>query len=155
MNVETNFLGCFVSGPSVNWDDDAAVKDSAKEQGRFFRTYIWGEEGICDALKKLKHSDYGSDLAIILFQFYLNPIPYELDNLKEIESYRKKEKSIGIPIVVNQDNFFCRTDAERRGFLKTSILEKLDLLEDVVKNKKLDSNIKKLKSDLEILFSLK
>jgi hypothetical protein len=29
-----------------------------------FSPYIWGEKGISDTLKKLKHKDYGKDLAL-------------------------------------------------------------------------------------------
>ena len=149
MDSENNLLGCFASGPTVKWEDDQKTKDAATEKGKLFRTYIWGTEGICSTLKILNHQDYGKDLFRILFQFYLNPIPLELANLKEIESYRKKEKSIGIAIIVNDDNFFNKPEAGRRLFLRGSIFEKLCLLEDVVKKKKLDTDIGKLKIDLE------
>ena len=88
---------------------------------------------------------------MILFQFYVNPIPYMLESLKEIEGYRKKEKSIGIPIIITDDNFFNRTEAERYRFLKESMLKKLDLLAEVIKKKKLDTNIELLKANLEKL----
>ena len=81
----------------------------------------------------------------------VNPIPYMLENLKEIEGYRKKEKAIGIPIIITDDNFFNRTEAERYYFLKESMLKKLDLLAEVIKKKKLDTNVELLKSDLEKL----
>ncbi|MCH8622567.1 hypothetical protein [Undibacterium sp. TS12] len=152
MNSEAIFLGCFVSGPSVNWDDDQRTKEQAKEKGGVFRTYIWGDAGISKILKKLRSSDYGSGLNIILFQFYLNPLPYELNNLKEIENYRKKEKSIGIPIIANSENFFDREENERYQFLRSAILGKISLLENVVKRNKLDFNVEKLRADLGRIF---
>ena len=137
MNItDDNILGCYVS--STIGDD----------KGSLFRSYIWGKNGICEFLKKPKWKTYGNDLAIVLFQFYVNPIPYLLQHLEEIESYRKKEKSIGIPVIINEDNFFNKTEKERYDFLKQSILQKIDLLSEVVKQKKLDTKIELLKEDI-------
>jgi len=97
----------------------------------------------------LTNETYGKDLMIILFQFYVNPLPIELQNLKEIEPYRKKEKAIGIPIIVNDENFFSKSEEGRYNFLKQSILQKLDLLAEVVKKKKLDTNMEQLKTDVQ------
>lgn len=46
------------------------------ERGEIFRTYVWGEGKIAEILKPLKYKKYGADLTVILFQFYVNPIPY-------------------------------------------------------------------------------
>jgi len=151
MNDNSNILGCYVSISSGNYDDDLKTKEIASEQGKLFRSHIWGEKGICDTFKKLKREDYGSDMMLILFQFYVNPLPIQLQNLKEIESYRKKEKSIGIPIIVTEKNFFCKSENARHDFLYQSIIQKLDTLADVVKKKKLDTKITLLKSDLQKL----
>lgn len=140
MEDKINLLGCYVS--SMNGDSN----------GDLFRDYIWGVKGIDSTLKKLKHEDYGESLVLILFQFYVNPIPYLQQNLKEIESYRKKEKAIGIPIIITDENFFSKSEEERYNFLKQSILQKLDLLAEVVKKRKLDTNMELLKSDLSKLF---
>ena len=136
MMNESNIFGCFAS---------TSLGD---EQGALFRTYIWGEKGISETLKKLRYENYGIDMKRILFQFYVNPIPYELQNIKEIEAYRKREKSIGIPIVINDENFFSKSEEGRFSFLKQSILLKLVLLAEVVNKKKLDTNVEKLKTDL-------
>jgi len=141
MEEKINILGCYVS--SMNGDDN----------GDLFRQYIWGEKGICDTLKKLKHKDYGKDMMMILFEFYVNPIPYLLQNLKEIDSYRKNEKSIAVRIVVTDENFFSKSEEGRYSFLKQSVLQKLDLLAEVVKKKKLDTKMDLLKSDLQKLLS--
>lgn len=137
MNDNEKILGCFVS---------ANIGDA---MGPEFRSYIYGENKIEKTLKILKNKDYGQDLKLILFQFYINPIPYLLNNLKEIESYRKKEKSIGIPIVINEDNFFSKNESERYDFIRESLLQKIDLLAEVSKKNKLDINIELLKSDLK------
>ena len=149
MNDTENIFGCFVSYPSLMYDATEQEKLNAQEQGDFFYIYIWGEQGVSNILKKLKHEDYGNDLKLILFQFYVNPIPYELEHLEPIERYRKKEKSIGIPIVVNDDNFFSKSEKERYHFLQQSIFEKMDLLAEVVRHKKLDTKMDLLKSDLK------
>ena len=155
MEEKDKFLGCFVSCQAVIFDESKSEKDRitkqeiASKECKLFRTYIWGEKGISDILKKLNNEDYGKDLAIILFQFYLKPIPYLSQKLKEIESYRKKERAIGIPIIVTDQNFFSQSEEERYSLLKHCILQKLDLLAEVVKKKKLDTKIELLKSDLK------
>lgn len=147
----SSIFGCFVNRSSVHWDDDQKVKDAVAEQGELFCTYIWGNNGLCETLKKLDCSNYGTDLKIILFQFYVSPIPYLLDKMKEIGNYRKKEKSIGIPVIVNNDNFFSKQEEERWLFLKSAIFQKLSLLEVVIKKKKLDTNIEQIKRDIHAL----
>ncbi len=149
MNDTKNIFGCFVSATQPYPDASQEEKDLALEQGRVFRSYIWRDNGICDTLKKLKHEDYGKDLKLVLFQFYVNPLPFQMQNLKAIESYRKREKSIGIPIIINVENFFSKSDRERYGFLTQSVMQMLDLLTEVVKKKKLDTKVEVLKSDLQ------
>ncbi len=138
------FGGYFQLGfdPRLKEEDFMAL---AKE----FKPYIWGETGICDFLKTLKFEDYGADLELALFQFYVKPTTIERQRLKPIEAYRKSEKSIGIPVIVDDENFFSRSEKDRYGFLKQSILQKMDLLAEVVKKKKLDTKIQLLRSDLE------
>lgn len=154
MNNIENLLGCYVSYPSLMYDATEIQKQKAREEGDLFSIYIWGNEGISDTLKKLKYENYGNDMNLILLEFYVNPIPYLRQNLKEIESYRKKEKAIGIPIIVTDENFFSKTEEERYRFLKEAILNKMDLLENVVKKKKLDTDVKKLKADIDRILQL-
>ncbi|WP_320982825.1 hypothetical protein, partial [Bacteroides sp.] len=130
MNNIENLLGCYVSYPSLMYDATEIQKQKAREEGDLFSIYIWGNEGISDTLKKLKYENYGNDMNLILLEFYVNPIPYLRQNLKEIESYRKKEKAIGIPIIVTDENFFSKTEEARYRFLKEAILNKMDLLEN-------------------------
>lgn len=151
--MEDNIFGCFVSVTQPYADAKQELKNLALEQGRLFRMYIWGDQGICPTLKKLIYKDYGEDLRLALFQFYVNPLPVEMQNLKQIESYRKKEKAIGIPIIITDENFFSKSEKDRQDFLKQSILQKLDLLTEVVKKRKLDTNMDLLKSDLNTLLS--
>jgi hypothetical protein len=148
MEEKDKFLGCYVCYPSLIYGANEKEKEFSRNQGDLFGTYIWGEKGISDTLKKLRNETYGQDLAIILFQFYLKPIPYLLQNLKEIENYRKSEKSIGIPIIVTDENFFRKPEEGRCSFLKQSILQKLEVLAEVIKKKRLDTKIELLKSDI-------
>src|SRR5690606_34001733 len=120
-----------------------------RKKGQEFRTYVWSETGIDHILKKLNNEDYGQDIKLILFQFYLNPLPIELKGIKDIENYRKKEKSIGIPIIITDENFYGESEEGRYNFLKQSIFQKMNILEEVVKKKKLDTNMNLLKSNLE------
>ncbi len=154
MVEEKNILGCFVSYPSLMYDATEEQRANAKNQGDLFRTYIWGEKGICDTLKKLNNEDYGKDLKLALFQFNVNPMLIVKQALKEIEPYRKNERAIGIPIIITDENFFNKSEEERYRFLKVSILQKMDLLAEVVKKKKLDTNIELLKADLEKILKI-
>lgn len=149
MSNDKNIFGCYVSITQTPPDADLQTKDLATEQGRLFRNYVWGENGICQIIKNLNQENYGKDLKLALFQFYVNPIPMMEKVLKEIENYRKNEKSIGIPIIVNEENFFSKSEKGRYNFLKESILQKLDLPAEVVKKKKLDTKMELLKSDLQ------
>jgi len=145
-------LGCFVSGPALYPEYiGTETQKEAKQKGEVFTGYIWGPLGIRDPLNRLKRRDYGKDLDFALFKFYLLPLIEELVVLKDIERYRPKERAIGIPIIIHDDNFFNRSDFERRKFLKDVILEKLDLLAVVIKRNKLDTNIALLRSDVEKL----
>lgn len=148
MENNKNIFGCFVSYQALSYKSKETEKLKSKEQGDLFRSYIWGEKGISTDLKRINNEDYGKDLMMILFQFYINPIEQELMKLKEIESYRKKEKAIGIPIIVNDENFFNQNEKNRILFLKESIINKILLVEKVVKKRQLDTNIEKLKLDL-------
>lgn len=142
-----NIFGCFLK---IGFDPKLSGHD-AIDLANTFRAYVWGEKGICDTLKKLKHEDYGEDLILALFEFYVKPLPTEVQALKEVGSYRKNEKSIGIPIIITDENFFSKTEEKRYSFLKQSVLQKLDLLAEVVKKKKLDTKMDLLKADLEKL----
>ena len=155
MSNDSELLGCFISGPTVVYDSDPATKAKAAEQGRLFRSHIWGENGIDGHLKKLKHQDYGKDLILVLFQFYLNPLPIELLKIKEIEAYRKKEKSIGLSIIVTDDNFFNESHESRYRFIKQSILQKIDALAEIIRRKELDTKIELLKADLQNILESK
>jgi len=146
---DDNILGCFLSFPATYAEADQETVERLREKGELFRSYIWSDLGICDSLKRLRRSDYGKDLDFVLLKFYLLPLIVELVVLKDIERYRPKERAIGIPIIIHDENFFNRSDLERRRFLKNVILEKLDLLARVIQRNKLDTNFELLKSDIE------
>ena len=148
-----NIIGCFVSSVSVYHDDDEATQRTKQQKGELFRSYIWGDLGISDPLKVLPHSRYGKDLKLILLEFHVLPLLEELGHLRELGYYRKKEKSIGAPIIVHDRNFFDRSELERRAFLRESILVKLDLIVAVVTRNKLDTDLKSLRSDVDRILS--
>ena len=145
---DMNILAFFLSYPSLPIDAPEDVSEEAIKKGDEFRSYIWGEKGIDVSLKSLSYVDYGKDLKRILFQFYIMPCDYERIHIKEIEQYRKKEKAIGIPIIVER-SFFQFSETERREFLVSSMLSKFNTLENVVENKKLDTDIEKLIFDFK------
>ncbi|WP_033962354.1 hypothetical protein [Psychroserpens jangbogonensis] len=146
--MSSNIIGCFISGPALYHNSSEKEKEISTQKGELFREYIWGENALNKKLESLKHSKYGKDLILVLFQFMLNPIQEELDYLKEIERFRSKEKSIGIPVIINNDNFYNQPEKERQEFIKRTLISKLDLLDSVVKRNKLDTKLSLLKTDL-------
>lgn len=71
-------------------------------------------------MKRIPYSNYGQDLKRILFQFYVLPCDYERMHISDIENYRKREKAIGISIIIEND-FFQYSDAQRKCILEFSI----------------------------------
>ncbi len=151
MENKVNIFGCFVAGPSFYHDDSEILKELGKKKGSEFREYIWGEKGISKILNELQSTKYGIDLKLILFQFHINPIPYLRVALKDIENYRKSEKSIGVSIIIDDNNFFNKNEELRFQFLACEIDKRIDLIENLVKKKKLDTDVKLLKKDFEII----
>ena len=134
-----NLIGFYASFNGPGYDQDQ------------IKSYLWGENGLKSKLGSIKWLDYGQDFHLILLQFHTNPIPYERQHIREIENYRRKEKSIGIPIIVDNTNFFSLNEKERQAFLKITILKRLDLLNEKIKRNKLDLDIEKLKEKIENL----
>ncbi|CAN1578888.1 hypothetical protein MCERE19_04422 [Spirosomataceae bacterium] len=144
MELKSNILGCFMK---IGFDPKKSEQDFMALDN-LFSPYVWGANGINNYLKSLKFEDYGQDLKLALFQFNVEPTELEKQKLKQIDSYRAKEKSIGIPIIIDDKNFFSKSEEGRFSFLKQSIFQKLELLKEVVKKKKLDTNMDLLISDL-------
>ena len=141
-------FGCYVS-VSTNATMDKDKQELSFEKGRLFRKYIWSEEGINNILKKVVFNSYGKDIKLILFEFYVNPIIEQLKYIEKGISYKRKEKSIGIPIVITDDNFFSKSERERKRLLESIIFEKLALLIEYVEKKKLDIQIELIIKDLQ------
>lgn len=142
MSENADVFGCFVkttADGSLSTEQQSLVF----EKGKLFRTYIFGEKGINNQLKKVKNIDCGEDLVLILFQFYV----YLMQEIEPID-YRKREKSVGIPIVINDENFFSKSEEERYLFLKDIILDKMNLLAEFVKKKNLDTDVEALRVEL-------
>ncbi|WP_461791382.1 hypothetical protein [Pedobacter sp.] len=149
---EKNIFGGFLSSTADSkWTEQE--KNTAFQIGRNIRSFLWASGGFIEKIKKLEYPDYGNDLKIILFQFYVNPIPDLLKELQEIESYRKKEKSIGIPIVLNDENFLSMSEENRAAYLKSIVLRKMDILKKAIVRNGLDTRIELLKNDLEKVLS--
>ncbi len=127
--------------------------NSCEQEQEKVKDYLWGNNGLKEKLKSLKWQNYGQDVHLILFQFHVNPIPYEREHLMEIESYRSKEKSVGIPVVLDKENFFKLNEDDRETFFQTTIQNKLDLLNEKIKRNKLDLDLFKLKGDINQIFN--
>ena len=135
--IRNNIIGFYAS---FNFEEKEIVKK-----------YLWKENGLTEKLKSLEWKFYGEDFHLILFQVYVKPIPYTRANLREIENYRGKEKAIGIPIIIDEDNFFKLEEKGRQKFFQETIDMKLDLLKEKIRRNKLDLDIEKLKDDVRRL----
>jgi len=141
--ADNNIIGFYASFHSGETDQELV------------KQYLWGTNGLKEQLKNLKWQKYGQDFHIILFEFYVKPIPYLRNTLKEIGSYRRKEKSIGIPVILEHENFFKLTEVDRHKFFHSTILIKLELLKEKIKRNKLDLNIEKLITDIDKILQVK
>ena len=143
ITVDDNIFGFYASFQSGETDQELVKK------------YLWGDNGLKEKLKGLKWQEFGQDFHIILFEIYVKPIPYLRDALKEMGNYRRKEKSIGIPVILDQENFFKLTEIDRHKFFHSTILKRLELLKEKVKRNKLDLDIEKLKTEADKLLLVK
>ncbi|MBK9105211.1 MAG: hypothetical protein IPL92_11745 [Saprospiraceae bacterium] len=89
------------------------------------KSFLWSENGLKEKLKPLKWYNYGEDFHLILFQFYVNPPVSLHGTLREIENYRRKEKSIGVPIVLDKANFFNLNEDGKYACMQAIILDRL------------------------------
>ena len=128
---------------------------SGETDQELVKQYLWGETGLKEKLKSLKWQAFGQDFHLILFEIYVKPIPYLRDALKEMGNYRRKEKSIGIPVILDQENFFKLNENDRHKFFHSTILKRLELLKEKVKRNKLDLDIEKLKTEADKLLLVK
>lgn len=147
-NPDTNIFACFVSYPSFAASVSEQTKDEVIRKGDMFRSYIWGEAGFDRFMKRIPYSNYGQDLKRILFQFYVLPCDYERMHISDIENYRKREKAIGISIIIEND-FFQYSDAQRKCILEFSIISKIEGLKEVIEKNRLDTNFEQLVLDLK------
>lgn len=147
-----NIFGYFVSYPSLPSDVPDEANENAIKRGDEFRSYIWGQSGVSGLTKNIPYYNYGKGLELILFQFYVIPCDYERAQIKEIGQYRKKEKSIGISLIIEED-FFLRTDADRRRIIRPLMVSRVESLEKVIKRRRLDTNIWRLILDLRSAMS--
>jgi hypothetical protein len=118
------------------------------------KAYSWDDDGLSNKLKSLKWPDYGQDFHLILFEVFVKPIPYRRESIRVIENYRRKEKSIGIPIILDNENFFGLNEIDRQIFFKTPIHNKLDLLREKIKRNKLDLDLENLINDIDRLLKI-
>lgn len=140
-------LGCYASATvdaNMNKDEQILIF----EKGKAFRRYIWGDDGIANKLEKIDSELYGNDIKLILFEFYINPLDSQMKYIEKGISYRKREKSIGIPLIINDENYFNKDENERYFFLKNMIFIQIDCLRNYVEKKKLDTKIDLILNDL-------
>jgi hypothetical protein len=143
----------YITRPEDNLIGFFARFNMFEKDQELVKKYLWGENGLTNKLITIKWSEYGEDFHLILFEINVKPIPYLRQHLREIGNYRRKENSIGIPLIIDEDNFFNLNEFDREIFFRKTILQKLQLLEEKVKRNKLDLKIKELIQEVDRLLT--
>jgi hypothetical protein len=134
----SGILGCYLSQPP---DDTNAEY--------FRKQFLWSENGFADKLRVLKSEKYGTDIELILIEFYINPDPDLKQHIEPITRYRPKEKSIAITIILEDNDFFKKPKKEWQPTIRQIVLERLNgLSARLRKSKKLDTDMQKLIEDV-------
>ncbi|UOE40229.1 hypothetical protein MTP09_09920 [Chryseobacterium suipulveris] len=112
-----------------------------EKQGNEFQKLLWGENGLEERLSSVNTHNFEGNIDLVLFEFYLNPI----DNLaikidKKPIDYRQNEKALGIRISITNDNFFNLKE-DKIKLLLGLMIEKVNLLNDFIKSKKIEFNV--------------
>lgn len=144
---EKLLLGCYLSYPSLMAGATQEQENEAMEMGDSFRQILWTEGGLDSVLKPIIYEDYGTNVHLILLQFFIAPFDFERDRLKKMEGYRKKEKAINFSFIIEKE-FFSLSDDERKAFVRESVLTRLAELPCLIKKKKLDTDFERLYNDV-------
>lgn len=127
-------------------EEEERLIESLSEE---FRKYIWGDNGLKERLGNIGYEKYGQDLELILFQFLVFPSIEALSEIEEVEKYRPREKAVGVNVAVAKEDFFDKDEQDRREFLRSSLINGLDLVSKAVVEKNgLDTNMALLKEDV-------
>ncbi len=119
----SNILGVYAR---FQVEDTGSETKNEKE----FKGFLWGNDGdggLSSELKKVSGS-YGKDLKLILIQFIVNSISSPFPNPDPLGKFRQKEKSIGVWIEINKENFFNKSEKDRNTYVKSEILDHLEKL---------------------------
>lgn len=145
-----NLIGVYASfsiNPREN-DEEKMVRERKENE---FKEYLWGKDregGLSKHLKEIGSTQYGKDLKKILLQFSVNPVPEWPQPTKEVENYRPNERSIGVWITIDDDNFFSKDEKHRQEYIKREVLDRLLEIKKRFATRKLDSDIDKLIADI-------
>ena len=149
MSVKSNIFGCFICYQPFISGVSNEQKKLAKTEGDLFSSYIHGEHGLDRKWNHLDFEYYGKDLKLVLFSFYIKPLPEMIAYLKEIERFHPKDKSVDMRLIITDENFFNHGAEGRILFLKDSVIQRLDLLAKLVRRRKMDTNMELLIADVK------
>lgn len=145
-----SLIGFFIKvGFREDLTGEAGIK-LAKE----FSKYLSNENGIESLLQGIEPEKYGKDIDLILFECHLKPSHTEIEIFKDKVSFRKKERSMGVSVIFNERDFFNHSAETRLLILKKSLIDKLSLLENRVKSKKIDLDVVRLKADMSAILGV-
>ncbi|MEI7597105.1 MAG: hypothetical protein WCK02_15260 [Bacteroidota bacterium] len=117
------------------------------------KTNLLDSDGFFSKLKQLKWQAYGDGLRFILFELHVRPVACLRENMKSISYYRRAQKAVSIPVIIDEKAFFILNKREKQLFLKNTISKKLELLEEKIRKNKLDTDLNKLRKDVENLLN--
>jgi hypothetical protein len=101
-----------------------------------FRPYIYTENGIATFIDRYLKDNYGTGLNLILFSWICYEPGSVITPLFRRVRYRKSEGSVEVKVNVTYENFFGKSEEERRLFVVESIEIGLSLVRDKLRWKK-------------------
>lgn len=121
-----------------------------QEGSDMFTPYVWGKKGFGALMDKSLKKNYGSDLDLLLIQYYVEGkfssyIPVE----PKPGNYKAKDKDIAVAIGVTREIFHNRNEFERREFIVDSTINAINIVKKRLTKKKLDIDFDKLLKDVQ------
>jgi hypothetical protein len=126
------------------------VSSGDPEVDSMFAPYVWGATGLANLLKPLKLKNYGTELKLLLIEYYVEGkfTEHLFDEIR-LRNYSTKSKDISAQVPVRRSDFHDRTDRQRREFLLKTTLEAIELVRGRLEKRKLGVDFDRLRQDVE------
>ena len=130
------------------------IKSGGQKASEEFSPYIFGENGLRNALKVgLQNKHYSSELNLILIKFYVDGeiVKFPIKQ-RRLSNYSSKNRDIAVDCFINDHNFFNRNELERRLELIKAISTSIPLVRTRL-DQKITLDWDSLKQDVESILT--